>query len=473
MKYFILILLLGTNLVCLSQNNFCASAPLLTVNPSSCVNTAYSFSNAFTDEIADPSCGSSGWDAWYSFVAPSAYTTVNATSNNASGGNIVLSVYSACNAASQIGCANMSGNAGLFGGSANEALTVPTTIGNTYYVRISRVGGCDFFSSLLGCNNTTSGNICLIQSAAPANNQNCSTAAVLCSNAALSSASPGFGTQELSSNPPQGCLVAGEHQSSWYVFSPQSTGTIQFNISPLTPIDYDFAIWGPFTTLNCASLGSPIRCSYAAPGSGINPTGLNGTALDASEGAGGDGFVQQLSIGAPQVGQIYVMVIDNWTNNGVPFTMQWNLGGGLSLDCTIPLPIELSSFYGVNVNDENLLYWISQSESNNEFYTIHRSNDGFTWELIHQIDGANNSTEEITYKFSDRDFKRNFINYYKLSQTDTDGFSKELKVISIDNLFHDKVIKRKINFLGQEVDETYSGIIIVEFTDGTIIKSMQ
>lgn len=473
MKYFVLLLTLLVNLVCFSQNNICTSAPLLTVNPSSCVNTAYSFSNAFTDEIADPSCGGSLRDAWYSFVATSAYTTVNTTSNNASGGDIVLSVYSACDAASQIGCANGSGNAGLFGGSANEALTVPTTIGNTYYVRISRVANCTALGSFLGCNNTTSGNICLIQSSAPANNQNCSTAAVLCSDAALSSASPGFGTQELGTNPPQGCLINGEHQTSWYVFSPQSTGTIQFSITPLTPIDYDFAIWGPFTTLNCASLGAPIRCSYADPGAGINPTGLNGTALDVSEGAGGDGYVQQLTIGAAQVGQIYVMVVDNWTNNGVPFTMQWNLGGGLSLDCTIPLPIELSSFYGAYTNNENLLYWISQSESNNQFYSIHRSNDGIIWDLIHQAEGANNSTEEVTYKFIDRDFMKNSINYYKLSQTDYDGSFQELKVISIDNTVHDKVLKRKINLLGQEVDDSYRGIIIVEFTDGTIIKTKQ
>jgi hypothetical protein len=473
MKYFILILLLGTNLVCLSQSDFCASAPLLTVNPSSCVNTAYSFSNAFGDEIADPSCGASARDAWYSFVATSAYTTVNATSNNASGGDIVLSVYSACNAASQIGCANGSGGAGLFGGSANEALTVPTTIGNTYYVRISRVGNCCFGCPILGCSSTTSGNICLIESAAPANNQNCSSAAVLCSNAALSSASPGFGTQELSSNPPQGCLVAGEHQSSWYVFSPQSTGTIQFNITPLTPIDYDFAIWGPFTTLNCASLGSPIRCSYAAPGSGINPTGLNGTALDASEGAGGDGFVQQLTIGAAQVGQIYVMVVDNWTNNGVPFTMQWNLGGGLSLDCTIPLPIELSNFYGSTIDKSNHLYWISDSEINNQFYSLHRSVDGISWELIHTETGVTHSNSQLTYHFIDRYFTKNNFNYYRLSQTDVDGNTVELKTISIDNRFENKQVLRKFNLLGQEVDSNYKGIVIVEYVDGSFLKILQ
>jgi hypothetical protein len=318
---------------------------------------------------------------------------------------------------------------------------------------------------------------------------NCESASLVCSNDAFNGTATNFGTQELNASN-RGCLTSNENQSSWYYINVGTGGTLSMTINPTNASDdYDWAIWGPFTpanaAANCPPTSAPIKCSFSrcttptgmGNGQGCYGCGFLGlftcygliTGTGDSESASGDSWVSPLTVSA---GQIYIMLIDNFSVSGDPYNLTW--GGTAGLDCTpVVLPIELSSFYGAHANNENLLYWVSQSESNNQFYSIHRSNDGITWDLIHQAEGANNSTEEVSYKFIDRDFTKNSINYYKLSQTDYDGTFQELKVISIDNTLHDKVLKRKINLLGQEVDDAYSGIIIVEFTDGTIIKTKQ
>ena len=140
-------------------------------------------------------------------------------------------------------------------------------------------------------------------------NQNCSNSTSVCNDASFNGNSSGFGTQELTSSN-QGCMTT-EHQSSWYTFTVSTTGTISLNIT--TAVDYDFAIWGPNTP--CSSLGTPIRCSWAAGGGN---TGLGNGAVDITEGAGGDRWVAPMSVTA---GQTYIMLIDNFTANSTPFTL--------------------------------------------------------------------------------------------------------------------------------------------------------
>jgi hypothetical protein len=70
----------------------------------------------------------------------------------------------------------------------------------------------------------------------------------------------------------------------------------------------------------------------------------------------------------------------------------------------------------------------------------------------------------------------NSINYYRLSQTDFEGKSKYSELISIDNRLKsnsNREILYKTNILGQLVDEYYSGLVVLVFTDGSSMKTMQ
>lgn len=248
----------------------------------------------------------------------------------------------------------------------------------------------------------------------------------ICSNSNLTANSGGAGAAADLSNPWDGCLAGGENQSSWYYFSPSTGGNIGFTIAPANGTDdYDFAIWGPFTDVECPLNTStqPLRCSYSGLGGN---TGCGNGAVDLSEGSGGDKWVSTFNVTA---GEIYVMVIDNFVSSGNPFTLTWNLTGGANLDCAV-LPIEMVSFTGDAQGDYNMLQWQTASELNNDYFVVERSLDGSPFDSIGTVDGAGTSTQILDYQF--RDFTAGpGIAYYRIRQRDFDGRTSCSEIIYI------------------------------------------
>lgn len=256
--------------------------------------------------------------------------------------------------------------------------------------------------------------------------QNCSNAVQVCDDNSFSGNSSGYGIQELT-NSNSGCLGV-ENQSSWYFFQASTSGAIGMTIT--TTVDYDFAIWGP--NPDCAALGSPVRCSFSASSGN---TGLGNGANDLSEGTGGNRWVALLNVTA---GETYVLLIDNYTANSTPFTLNWAFLNGASLNCT-PLPIDLLSFTGKHVpeTNANLLEWRAAKEFNNDHYLLERSEDAVNWTPIAKIKGKNNSGPVNDYSFNDYGFSVKSTNYYRLSQTDLDGTKKVFNQLVIDNTSFD------------------------------------
>lgn len=95
-------------------------------------------------------------------------------------------------------------------------------------------------------------------------------------------------------------------------------------------------------------------------------------------------------------------------------------GAGIFHGCTSALPIELMYFSALAQLDEVYLNWETASEFDNDFYTIERSIDGYNWETIEQVDGAGNSTINLSYNSIDK-HPYYGISYYRLKQTDFDG----------------------------------------------------
>lgn len=99
------------------------------------------------------------------------------------------------------------------------------------------------------------------------------------------------------------------------------------------------------------------------------------------------------------------------------------------------LPIELLSFDTKVQNSLVYLNWQTASEINNDFFTIERSNDGYSWENVITIDGAGNSSTILSYSAVDYN-PYSEISYYRLKQTDFDGqFSySQIKSVNIDTI---------------------------------------
>lgn len=95
-----------------------------------------------------------------------------------------------------------------------------------------------------------------------------------------------------------------------------------------------------------------------------------------------------------------------------------------------PLPVELVSFKGTCIEEQNVLTWQTASESNSSHFDIEKSRDGETWNAIGKELAAGNSNELLNYQFVDNE-KNNATVYYRLNQVDVDGKNEYFGPISI------------------------------------------
>jgi hypothetical protein len=136
-----------------------------------------------------------------------------------------------------------------------------------------------------------------------------------------------------------------------------------------------------------------------------------------------------------------------------------------------PLPISLSSFNGILLEDQIavLLKWVTISEKNNDYFTLWKSTNGYDWNVIAIVQGAGTSDLLLEYFYVDRILVSG-INYYNLSQTDYNGHTNFFGIIAIDtkNLIDRHYIKQRFNLLGQPVDDNFNGPHILVWDNGDV-----
>lgn len=179
---------------------------------------------------------------------------------------------------------------------------------------------------------------------------------------------------------------------------------------------------------------------------------------------------QTVTISVTQGQPVYIM-LDGLNGTDCDISVTINPTANCS-GCVIILPIELMTFEGKNYGKNNKLFWATASETNNEYFTIERSIDGKYYYSIGQISGAGNSNQTMSYLYEDCTYG-NDVNYYRLKQTDFDGQFKYSKIISIDNRVKNMKVIRTINLMGIEVDETYKGLVIEVFENGSTRKVLR
>lgn len=410
-----------------------------------------------------PSCGNyQGGDVWYSITVP-ASGDVNFTVDFAATAGITdadMAIYSGtCGSLTEIECDDLDGT-----GVMPMIQATGLTPGSTVYIRIWEYG------------NDVEGNfdLCISEPPVTLGNQDCVTAAPICSSSTFAGASDGSGSVVDLNSSNDDCLV-GENQSSWIYFEISSPGDLEFVISPSNGSDdYDFALWlypgGVGQTCPPAN-GDVDRCSYGA-GTGLNTsydTGLGQGATDTSEGATGDNWVAPLT--GLNVGDVIYLLIDNYSSTTSPYELDFT-GTTAGLDCTI-LPTEMMNFYVKTVSPgSNRLYWYTASEVNNDYFTIEHSLDAQNWREIGFVKGAGNSQDRINYSLNHEDAPAT-INYYRIHQTDFDGKTGSYRTVSIDNSISNGTLLYTTNLLGQQVDENYVGVVIDVMSNGTTTKRIQ
>ena len=159
---------------------------------------------------------------------------------------------------------------------------------------------------------------------------------------------------------------------------------------------------------------------------------------------------------------------------------------------TIPLPIELISFTAEYNSGNVLLNWTTNSETNNDYFTIEKSPDASIFNNVTTVKGAGNSHSLLHYSAIDKE-PYSGISYYRLRQTDFNGkyslsnlvavnISKPLTTLSFE-VFPNPTSKEVnpsikiasepqtevlvvvLDLLGQEL---YSKVIMTDFSGNSI-----
>ncbi len=252
-------------------------------------------------------------------------------------------------------------------------------------------------------------------------NADCQHSIPTCGDLSFSGASYGPGYESTCS----GCFTS-ENFSTWYYFEFTQDGTLGLTITPnIGTDDYDFAL---FEATDCASLGSPVRCSFASnPGN----TGMGNGAMDASEDTYGDAWVATYDVYA---GDAFFLLVNNWTATAGGYDLNFTLtNGAVFEDCDSlpPLPVEYVSFEGSCVDGNTTLQWVTASETNNDYYSVMKSYNGFMFKTIGWVISQGNSNQLQTYRYKDQEAETGKV-YYQLKQTDFNGETTYSKMIAVE-----------------------------------------
>jgi len=181
--------------------------------------------------------------------------------------------------------------------------------------------------------------------------------------------------------------------------------------------------------INSISPGSP--CSIAT-GSNCEWTPVQ------VRGTGNVGFLTGITLIAGSRGQFHSMSLKS---DGTVWGWGYDIWGQLGDNNTSPkytpvqpiglcvvavLPVGLISFDAhCTENKNSRLEWATSSEMNNDFFSIEKSGDGKTWDVIGTVKGAGNSSVTQNYEFVDPELPTPDSQlptlYYRLKQTDYDG----------------------------------------------------
>jgi fibronectin-binding autotransporter adhesin len=95
------------------------------------------------------------------------------------------------------------------------------------------------------------------------------------------------------------------------------------------------------------------------------------------------------------------------------------------------LPVKFIRFYAQQVGEDVRMRWITESEYNNDFFTVERSKDMTAWESLEIVPGSEISPGAGQYEFFDTEPLQG-MNYYRIRQTDLNGVYDHSHVEKVD-----------------------------------------
>ncbi len=309
-------------------NDECSTAINLTGLDNWCSNPAQYNNSGATDSGFDELCipNADFHDVWFSFVAQAntANIRVIGQTGTTPGGTLSSPQFvlyeGDCTGLTELECASDNSASNII-----EAFAGPLTIGQTYYLRIDGRNG-----------NTGTFRLCINNyNEVPEPQQDCNNSVILCDKSPFTVQSVvGFGQQEID---PSTCMRE-EIASTWYSWTCDDPGTLAFTLTPNNPSDdLDFIVYElPNGVMDCSNK-QLLRCMASGENVGepfsnwepcTGPTGLSLGSTDTQEDpgcqSGNDNFVAAIDM---QVGTAYALVINNFSNTGNGFSVEFSGSG--------------------------------------------------------------------------------------------------------------------------------------------------
>jgi hypothetical protein len=390
----------------------------LTINSSiTCITTTTGTSIGATQTLAAQSgYGTADDDVWYKFTATA--VSLDMTVSRGTMGDLVVEAYN--NSLISIGV--------IDGSTTTESVSFTNlTIGNVYYVRVYS------FGSAVGKQGTFT--ICMTTPTQPPINDDASGAITLIVNDPYIIGTNDGATSSTTAPTPNGPSYYGG--DVWYKVVVPSGGKVQIRTAELVLTDIVVEVY----TGTASSLTYII---YNDDSSSVNPMS----------------YIELSS--RPQGETIWIRV---WDYSGDEV-------GTFKIRATTPisLPIELLSFNGTSKDLYNSLCWSTASETDNDYFTIEKTLDGITYNIVGVVNSYGNSQIINNYELKDYSVEK-VINYYRLKQTDIDGNYSYSNIISIDNRNSlNPTLIKVVNMLGQEVDDYNNGVYMFYYDDGSVVK---
>jgi hypothetical protein len=369
------------------------------------------YSNATATATAGvpvPGCaGYSNRDVWFTVTMPTSDLVINTEEGEPGMNDSGMAVYTAASCAGPFTLVECDDN-----DSPNDDMSFlhlkssSILAGTVLYIRVWENGNND--NGLFG--------ICAFSSTQCGNpsgllNDFCENPAILTKNATanFSATTAGTFTDDMTAESNPTSCIGGfggtiyEHNNSWYQFT--ATGpTESFN----------------FSTISCTGDGVQAvvyQVTYNADGccTGLTQRGDCRGNMTAATTLVANGLI---------AGNNYVLMVDGYGGAQCDFTISgWGAIG--------VLPIELTKFSALSMDNRNEITWITESEHNNDYFNLHRSFDGENFEIIATIDGAGNSTQLLNYSVPDYDIRFGMV-YYQLEQVDFDGKNTKSQIIALN-----------------------------------------
>jgi hypothetical protein len=176
-----------------------------------------------------------------------------------------------------------------------------------------------------------------------------------------------------------------------------------------------------FTNVGTSYSGGPENYQWSFPGGTVTGGGAtSGSANGPTYGGSGGQYTVVYNTAGYYIASIEMTDAGQCAANSIGFPI-----------CGA-LPVTLTSFKGELIDGSNVkLDWVTESEINNDFFTIEKSKDAQKFEVIGVVDGNGNSNVVNNYDLIDENPYEG-INYYRLMQTDFDGTTKYSEIISIN-----------------------------------------